>query len=174
LGISGLSSSGKTTLSRHLRALLEPCAFIVHQDDFFLADRLVPRRAGGLQDWDCAEAINWARLTAALDRVRTSGALPADLKSHQDTSPVDAAGAEQSRVADDTVLRLQRKLRAAAAAAAEGVAAASVAIVDGFLMLHEHSPIESTMDAKILLRVPRDTVRRSTPPPPPFFFRPRR
>jgi len=164
VGISGLSSTGKTTLSRLLRALLQPRAFIVHQDDFFHADGLVPQRAGGLQDWDCAEAIDWARLVAALDRVRASGALPADLESLQDASPVDAAGAERSRVAADTMLRLQRKL----SAAATGVA--SVAIVDGFLMLHEHSPVEPTMDAKILLRVPRDTVRWLSPPPPPASF----
>jgi nicotinamide/nicotinate riboside kinase len=38
LGISGASSSGKTTLSRLLRDIF-PNTFILHEDDFFKEDK---------------------------------------------------------------------------------------------------------------------------------------
>ena len=35
VGLSGCSSSGKTTLARILRDLFFPNAFILHEDDFY-------------------------------------------------------------------------------------------------------------------------------------------
>jgi nicotinamide/nicotinate riboside kinase len=142
VGISGLSSTGKTTLSRLLRSIF-PSSFILHQDDFYLPDAAIPVR-DGLQDWDCVEAIDWARMTSALQRIRESGALPEDLKSLTDASPVGSA--EDLLVSAEVV----RRMRAKVVEAGLG----RVAIVDGFLMLHEGSEVEAVMDAKILLRVP--------------------
>jgi nicotinamide/nicotinate riboside kinase len=143
VGISGLSSTGKTTISRLLRSIF-PSSFILHQDDFYLPDALIPERDGGLQDWDCVEAIDWARMSSALRRVRDSGALPEDLESLTDASPVG-----KDLVGDEVVQRMRKKVLEAGLDVK-----ARFAIVDGFLMLHEGSEVEGVMDAKILLRVP--------------------
>lgn len=51
VGISGISSSGKTTLARLLRDIL-PNAFVLHEDDFFKTGAEIPV-VDGVQDWDC-------------------------------------------------------------------------------------------------------------------------
>ncbi|KAA8893625.1 P-loop containing nucleoside triphosphate hydrolase protein [Sphaerosporella brunnea] len=152
VGISGLSSSGKTTLSRLLRGIF-PSAFILHQDDFYLADSLIPVTASGAQDWDCAESIDWAAMSRALAWIRASGSLPLDLKSLQDASPV---GNGEDLVGEEVVRRMREKVEMAAAA----VGGVSVAILDGFLMLHEGSPVEAAMDSKLLLRVPYQVAKQ--------------
>ncbi|KAI5855916.1 P-loop containing nucleoside triphosphate hydrolase protein [Tricharina praecox] len=152
VGLSGLSSTGKTTLSRLLRSLI-PSSFILHQDDFYHPDGAIPLHAGGLQDWDCAGSINWEYLCRVLDSVHEFGALPADLKSLQDDSPVGAEP-EQKLVSPETMRRLKKRLD-------DNIRAdVRVAILDGFLMLHRDSPVEERMDVKVLLRVPHETAKQ--------------
>jgi nicotinamide/nicotinate riboside kinase len=149
VGISGLSSTGKTTLSRLLRRIF-PSSFILHQDDFYWPDGDIPVRSDGLQDWDCIESINWAHMSSVLEHIRSHGALPDDLKSLQDDSPV---GATDDLVDPGFLERMKAKVKEPGLD--EDV---RVAILDGFLLLHKDSVIEDKMDAKILLRVPHETV----------------
>ncbi|KAK7746970.1 ribosylnicotinamide kinase [Cytospora paraplurivora] len=98
VGLSGCSSSGKTTLARLLRDIF-PNTFILHEDDFYrpeeesvfaemrwleipLAD--TPPRLpfkGGVRDWDCAESINIPDLEKALSYIRAEGAFPVSTTS---------------------------------------------------------------------------------------------
>ena len=149
IGISGLSSTGKTTLSRLLRTIFP--SFILHQDDFYHADSAIPVTADGLQDWDCAESVNWPHLSSALQRIRESGALPTDLTSLQDPSPV---GPNETELVSSRCLDRARA-RVRESGLGEDV---KIALVDGFLMLQEGSPVEEWMDVKLLLRVPYETV----------------
>lgn len=52
VGISGVSSSGKTTLARLLRDIF-PNTFILHEDDFYKTDAEIPinHAAGDVADW---------------------------------------------------------------------------------------------------------------------------
>lgn len=74
VGLSGCSSSGKTTLARLLRDLF-PNTFILHEDDFYRPEEELPMK-DGLLDWDCAEAINIADMERALSHIRSEGTFP--------------------------------------------------------------------------------------------------
>ncbi|CAK7230309.1 ribosylnicotinamide kinase [Sporothrix curviconia] len=75
VGISGCSSSGKTTLARLLRDIF-PNTFILHEDDFYKNDKDIPISVDGLADWDCAEALSLPDMEQALAYIRTHGVLP--------------------------------------------------------------------------------------------------
>jgi len=149
VGISGLSSSGKTTLSRLLRSTF-PSSFILHQDDFYWPDGDIPLR-DGLQDWDCIGSINWAHMSSVLDHIRENSALPSDLQSLTDASPVGAG----DLVGPQFIELMKSRVRESGLD--EDV---RIAIVDGFLMFHEGNPLEERMDAKLLLRVPYATAKQ--------------
>ncbi|KAH6850997.1 putative nicotinamide riboside protein [Chaetomium sp. MPI-CAGE-AT-0009] len=74
IGISGCSSSGKTTLARLLRDMF-PETFILHEDDFYKPESELPINQGHA-DWDCPEAISIPDLEAALAHVRATGTFP--------------------------------------------------------------------------------------------------
>lgn len=86
VGLSGCSSSGKTTLARLLRDLFcsaapstttssTPC-FVLHEDDFYRPEQDLPVRDNGLLDWDCPDAIDVAALERALEHIRAKGTFP--------------------------------------------------------------------------------------------------
>ncbi|KAJ2895534.1 ribosylnicotinamide kinase [Zalerion maritima] len=83
VGISGCSSSGKTTLARLLRDLF-PRAFIIHEDDFYRAESELPVR-NGLTDWDCVEAIDVPQMAEALKYIRARGEVPVSLQSRNES-----------------------------------------------------------------------------------------
>ncbi|KAK3345423.1 P-loop containing nucleoside triphosphate hydrolase protein [Neurospora tetraspora] len=74
IGISGCSSSGKTTLARLLRDIF-PNTFILHEDDFYKPESEIPMK-DGLANWDCPEALSIPDMTAALEHIRATGELP--------------------------------------------------------------------------------------------------
>ena len=103
VGISGASSSGKTTLARLLRDVF-PGTFILHEDDFYkpeaecvyflpcflssvspprcvsagiwlTVERRIPEKDGEL-DWDCPEALCVPDMIRALSHIRESGTFP--------------------------------------------------------------------------------------------------
>lgn len=58
IGVSGPSSSGKSTVALLLKKILPFCE-IIHQDDFFKPEKMIPfDEARGDRDWDCPEAID--------------------------------------------------------------------------------------------------------------------
>ncbi|KIV98139.1 hypothetical protein PV10_01819 [Exophiala mesophila] len=117
LGLSGPSSSGKTTLARLLRTIFQvnratatgPDAsrpkpslslFIIHQDDFYLTDTLVPVRrissqefgTRDLQDWDCVESLDLKLFEDTLRHVQAHGVVPAGSVSKEDENSVGESG----------------------------------------------------------------------------------
>ncbi|SPQ27678.1 0fb0de0f-c6c1-4190-8821-6d8a92a35627 [Thermothielavioides terrestris] len=98
IGISGCSSSGKTTLARLLRDIF-PETFILHEDDFYKPESELPHKDGFL-DWDCLEAISIPDLEAALRHIRETGSVPPTLFSIQDLNTVGPCPATPSQIAD--------------------------------------------------------------------------
>lgn len=168
VGISGLSSSGKTTLARLMRSALQEAsesALIVYQDDYFVPDAEVLVRDDGLQDWDRAEAIDWRRLRRVLEHIRATGALPSDSTSLQESCPVGEAEAVPAALLQRIGRRLADALggcqgRQEAKEAKEvkegqeGQNRRTIAILDGFLLLQRDCPIQDLLDVSILLRAP--------------------
>ncbi|KAG9921775.1 hypothetical protein KCV02_g11029, partial [Aureobasidium melanogenum] len=91
IGVSGVSSSGKTTLARLLRDII-PNTFILHEDDFYKTDQEIPVNKDGLQDWDCLESLDLDSLDKALDFIKTHGYLPSNLESKEDKNAVGESG----------------------------------------------------------------------------------
>ncbi|KAH8428305.1 ribosylnicotinamide kinase [Aspergillus melleus] len=139
IGLSGPSSSGKTTLTRLLQRIFNSSSsssssdvpgsnstsdsdhersplrtFIIHEDDFYHSDDRIPittlPSGQTIQDWDCAGAIDIPFLRASLAHVRATGSLPPRLLSKEDLNEVTDSG-----VPEEVVLRLrgdvQRRLQ---------------------------------------------------------------
>lgn len=144
LGLSGLSSSGKTTLSRLLRSVFGPSSFILHQDDFYQAEEKLPV-VDGLVDWDCVESIDFPAMLRALNHIHDHGELPGDLDSKEDQNTTG-----ENRVSPQEVEEVRRKVEGS------GVKV-KLAILDGFLLFHDDE-VMGKLDARIFLRAPYEKV----------------
>ncbi|KAI9874083.1 MAG: ribosylnicotinamide kinase [Pleopsidium flavum] len=150
IGISGCSSSGKTTLSRLLRDIF-PHTFILHEDDFYKPEEELPIKHD-LRDWDCVEALDIPALLRALDYIHTHGTLPPDLESKEDKNEIGDSGVSAS-----IIERLRQEV-AHWAAHGNGKGLISdtkpLALLDGFLLYGNNvQEVREKLDIKLLLRV---------------------
>ncbi|KAG8750280.1 ribosylnicotinamide kinase [Serendipita sp. 396] len=155
IGVGGATCSGKTTLAKHLRSVL-PGSVIIHQDDFAPPEELVPiHPIHNVQDWDDPEgAIDWPRMVTFLRRVKETGILPEDHKSHdglnkQDPMPIPQDVLDQWR---SRFQEMQDSVRNSS-----GVELVW-GLVDGFL-LYWHPGVIQALDTRIFLRVSYPTLK---------------
>jgi nicotinamide/nicotinate riboside kinase len=150
IGISGPSSSGKTTLSRLLRDIF-PSVFILHLDDFFKTDTEIPIK-DGLQDWDCVEALNLDDLRSALQYIKVNGKSPPNLVSMEDENSVGDHGVDEA-VIEECKLRVRELVE-------RNGWDTPIAIVDGFLLFPESmAEIRELFDVKMFLRTSYETAK---------------
>ncbi|KAL9116736.1 MAG: hypothetical protein Q9187_006737 [Circinaria calcarea] len=155
VGISGCSSSGKTTLARLLRSLF-PHTLILHQDDFYLPEAQLPLRSG-LRDWDCAASLDIAGLVDALRYIKAEGKLPEGLVSKEDQNEVGANG-----VSERVERRLQGEVEEWMRGEGQGKLSAErrLVILDGFLLFGESvRDVREEIDVKVLLRAKYDKAK---------------
>jgi nicotinamide/nicotinate riboside kinase len=150
VGLSGPSSSGKTTIARLLRDIL-PNAFILHEDDFYKTDAEIPiNKEHDLADWDCLESINLPALELALTYIKANGSIPSDLESKEDQNSVGQVNVDAALVE-----RLKQKV------STSGLEHVRVAIVDGFLLYSQDMvAIKDTFDLKLFLRTDYETAKK--------------
>ncbi|EAU80443.2 hypothetical protein CC1G_12108 [Coprinopsis cinerea okayama7 len=100
IGIGGATSSGKTTLAKHLRNCL-PGSFIVHQDDFVPpAEKLPVDPEFGFANWDDAPgAIEWDRMASFISDLKKSGELPSGHRSVDEFNETSPVNVEESVIA---------------------------------------------------------------------------
>ncbi|KIW90212.1 uncharacterized protein Z519_08856 [Cladophialophora bantiana CBS 173.52] len=113
VGLSGPSSSGKTTLARLLRDVFNLDAkgwkvnlFILHQDDFYKTDQEIPtvtvssKEFGTreLQDWDCIDSLDLSLFEHTLTHLRDHGNLPPESASKEDQNTVGHSGVSRAEV----------------------------------------------------------------------------
>jgi nicotinamide/nicotinate riboside kinase len=155
VGISGPSSSGKTTLSRLLRDIFPPSKlFILHLDDFYLTDAEIPVR-NGIQDWDCLESLNLVQLQQALEHIKQHGTSPDWLESKEDQNSVGEHG-----VAEGDLQRLREKVAVWFDGNQEWDGK-RICIVDGFLLFSEDlKDIRILFDIKLFLRTSYETAKK--------------
>ncbi|KAE8348473.1 hypothetical protein BDV28DRAFT_143391 [Aspergillus coremiiformis] len=180
IGISGPSSSGKTTLARLLQRIFSKAGedsletFIIHEDDFYFPDDQIPytTTASGkpVQDWDTIDAIDVNFLSSTLVYVRDHGHLPPRLKSIQDRNEKSSSGVD-----DGTILQLQQevgtRLRSLRRHTGEGTASPvprTIAFLEGFLLYsppesenkdHVLRPVHGNIDVHLFLPAPYERVK---------------
>lgn len=148
LGISGVSSSGKTTLARLLRDIF-PRAFVLHEDDFYKTDADIPVR-NGVQDWDCSESINLPWFRDTLRYILEHGEPPRDFVSKEDKNSVGNVDVDRPLVED-------LKWKASKWMFAD---APPIAIIDGFLLYSEEmKAVRDLFDVKLFLRADYATMK---------------
>jgi nicotinamide/nicotinate riboside kinase len=151
VGVSGVSSSGKTTLARLLRDIITN-TFILHEDDFYKTDQEIPINEDGVQDWDCLGSLDLDLLEKALDFIKTHGFLPPNLESKEDKNDVGESGVDRQRVAE---------LKEAAHKEPKANSNVPVFIIDGFLLFSEEmKQIRELFDVKLFLRANHKTVKQ--------------
>ena len=155
LGISGPSSSGKTTLSRLLRDIFPPKQLtIVHLDDFYLTDAEIPVK-NGVQDWDCLESLDLKGLRETLKFIRKEGRSPDWLVSKEDQNSVGEHG-----VSERVVGELKREIEALLSEHPDWKER-RICIVDGFLLFSgEMKEIRELFDVRLFLRTSYETAKK--------------
>ncbi len=155
LALSGPTSSGKTTIANALSTIF-PTSIIVHADDFYKTDAQIPLREG-LQDWDCAESLDFERLWAVLRDVKGGGDVPKDLV-HQGGVENGVHAPMEKGVSGEVV----ENLRIEVEAWPEMFQRRRVVIVDGFLLFGRsvRQMSSSIFDIRILLRTRYEDAKR--------------
>ncbi|KAI1189027.1 nicotinamide riboside kinase 1 [Nemania serpens] len=175
VGISGASSSGKTTLARLLRDVF-PHTFILHEDDFYRPETELPTK-DGLLDWDCAEALNFDDMARALEYIRAEGTFPPFVDSKEDQNTIG-----KCPVSPSAIQAAKSRVEAWLAPGQPGHHAlfpspscpssssssppTKLCILDGFLLYGPDPPLrritDELLDVKFLLTVSRAraTARR--------------
>ncbi|EKD12740.1 nicotinamide riboside kinase 1 [Drepanopeziza brunnea f. sp. 'multigermtubi' MB_m1] len=154
VGISGCSSSGKTTLSRLLRDIF-PNTFVLHEDDFYKPETELPTKHG-LLDWDCAEALSIPDIVKSLQHIHAEGTFPPDLDSKEDRNSVG-----ECPVSDATIAALKERVSAWAEPGGSGHgilsgsnSAVRLCVFDGFLLYSKAlGTVQPQIDIKLFLRV---------------------
>ncbi|KAG2143651.1 hypothetical protein DEU56DRAFT_791738 [Suillus clintonianus] len=78
VGVGGATCSGKTTLAKHMKDIL-PNSVIIHQDDFFLPEEMLPTHQGlNTKNWDGPSAVDWPQMRKFLRDVKCTGSIPLD------------------------------------------------------------------------------------------------
>lgn len=142
VGISGPSSSGKTTLARLLRDVW-PSTFVLHEDDFYWPDAQIPVK-NGVQDWDCLEAMDLQKLHDTLSFIKREGALPQDFESKEDQNSIGECDIQPLFV---------EALKTRAKEVMAGGYPDRIAVVDGFLLYaKEMQHVWELFDLRLFLR----------------------
>ncbi|KAI4258978.1 MAG: hypothetical protein LQ352_000974 [Teloschistes flavicans] len=161
VAISGLSSTGKSTVAGYLPSILQPpshAVTILHVDDFYKAQVDLPEREG-LLDWDCADSLDWSRLEDAVRRWQAGKEVKEGKTNPQQNftvgeeggSPNDAVGITQA-----FLKTLRGEVAQAAISSAPAKEPRRILLLDGFLLFTPSAPstFRSLLDLKILLRAP--------------------
>ncbi|KAI3323678.1 nicotinamide riboside kinase 1 [Xylariaceae sp. AK1471] len=153
VGISGASSSGKTTLARLLRDVF-PQTFILHEDDFYRPENELPSK-DGLLDWDCAEAINFDEMARALEHIRSEGTFPPFVDSKEDQNTIGKCTVPEF-VISAAKARVQAWQAGHTSTSFTG-SSIRLCILDGFLLFGPDPPLrritDELLDVKFFLTV---------------------
>ena len=156
LGISGPSSSGKTTLAHQLSNVFGPhVRLILHGDDFCKDISLLPVR-NGYVDADGPDGVDFESLVKVLDYVKVNeGKAPDNLKSWQKDAYPDQEAQSLSMISAATLNMLKHK-------ASEQLHDADnvyIVVIEGFLLYHTAN-IRERLDGKLFLTLHHAEAKR--------------
>jgi len=154
VGLSGASSSGKTTLARLLRDIF-PNTFVLHEDDFYKEEKDLPMK-DGVHDWDCAESLSIPDMVTTLNYIQREGTFPPGFDSKEDRNDIGPCPVTPSTIAalKDKVAQWTQPGQPGHGILNSSDHPLRMCILDGFLL---YSPsmrtIQPHMDIKFFLRV---------------------
>ena len=156
LGLSGCSSSGKTTLARLLR-LIFPYTIILHQDDFYLSEESLPFRTG-FRDWDCAASLDISSLVQCLRYMHKYGNTPPEFISKEDQNSVGPNTVDPKFI-EEAKLQVAAWLEDGEGQGRLGPEKQLV-ILDGFLLFGESvRQVRDVLDVKVFLRAKYESAK---------------
>ncbi|ODV85032.1 hypothetical protein CANARDRAFT_8162 [[Candida] arabinofermentans NRRL YB-2248] len=149
VGVSGASSSGKTTVSKVLHSLF-PNSVLIHQDDFYLPDEDIPFD-NTVQDlnWDCVEAINFEQLSKVLTNFKT---IPGFVYSKA-TKENDDFNKSLSKQTDASI---REKISEKLSSVSTNV---KFVFLDGFL-LYQNEQLAHLFDVKLFFKTDFQTLKQ--------------
>ncbi|KAL8883804.1 MAG: hypothetical protein Q9215_008006 [Flavoplaca cf. flavocitrina] len=152
IGISGSPSSGKTTLAQLLSLILpgKTASFIIHQDDFFVPDRLMIPPTNG-EPTSHRHTADLSAFKRFVEYSKNEGGPPPAFRSMQ---PVDQRERALSQISSGLLEDLQSILAGVPSLREDR----PIGIVEGDLLYHSET-IRSLLDIKILLRTSREESR---------------
>ncbi|KAL8642992.1 MAG: hypothetical protein Q9228_000391 [Teloschistes exilis] len=161
VAISGLSSTGKSTVASYLPSIFQPPNYtitILHVDDFYKAQVDLPKREG-LLDWDCAASLDWPRLEVAVKRWKAGEEVKEGQTNPQPKFTVGREGVRPDNPASITQALLETlrgEVTQAAVLSVPAIEPQRILLLDGFLLFTPSTPstFRSLLDLKILLRAP--------------------
>ncbi|KAL8937974.1 MAG: hypothetical protein Q9216_004140 [Gyalolechia sp. 2 TL-2023] len=162
VALSGLSSTGKSTVASHLLSIFLPPRYtllVLHVDDFYKPQSELPFR-NGLLDWDCAASLDWPRLEDAVRRWRDGEKVEEGQVNPQPEFD-GGVGAEDGKDEGGGITKA-RLVKLGDAVRRETKACHRILILDGFLLFTPSVPsaFRSLLDLKILLGAPYTQAKR--------------
>lgn len=147
VGLSGCSSTGKTTLAK-LAAEFIPSAVLIHEDDFYKHDADVPMNEKyNIRDWDSVEALDMELFKKELETIKQTGDVATELihnNNVDDISKFDLSETFKKQLSDQ-VKTIDDKI--------------NIVIVDGF-MLFNRQDISNEFDLRLFIRAPYKTLKK--------------
>lgn len=147
IGISGCSSSGKTTVAK-LIATLAQDTVLIHQDDFYKHDEDIPvNEKYQIQDWDCIESLDIPLFRKELTQIKETGSISTNLIHMDNVDDISKFNLDK-----ELIERLRTMFK-------EITDRVRLILVDGF-MLYNDDITRSKFDLKILIRAPYEQLKK--------------
>ena len=154
IGLSGPSSSGKTTLAYILQRIFPNITYILHGDDFCKEFDQIPSFNGYL-DCDGPDAVDFVQMAQVLDHMRShDGIPPGDFKSWQD----DVFPGQEQKALKNVPKILIDNLRSEVELSRIDTSMKLV-VLDGFLLFHDPE-IRRRLDLMLFFRLSHDVTKQ--------------
>ncbi|CDK24469.1 unnamed protein product [Kuraishia capsulata CBS 1993] len=150
VGISGASSSGKTTVARLVNSLL-PNSVLIHQDDFYYPDDKIPYdEARGESNWDSADAVDFPKLIHTLKEIKADP----ETVYHVDSLELD----DHKKFSLDENFVEAMKTFVSEQEKTNGLDNVRIVILDGFLLFN-NTEVLDLLDAKFFFTAKYQTLK---------------
>ncbi|KAL8920095.1 MAG: hypothetical protein Q9208_006448 [Pyrenodesmia sp. 3 TL-2023] len=161
IALSGLSSSGKSTIATHLPSIFPAPHYtltLLHVDDFYKPQPELPL-CDGLLDWDCPASLDWPRLEAAVRKWKDGEQVEEGKANPQPSSAVGEGGGITQALVEE--LRDEVEKMSDDIGRGQGITR-RILLLDGFLLFTPSVPRSFVflLDVKILLRAPYEEAKR--------------
>lgn len=147
IGLSGCSSSGKTTIAKLTSELIEQST-LIHEDDFYKHDDQVPKDPKyNISNWDSPEALDFPLFRKELKHIHSTGDIKTELIHNNNVDDLT-----KFKIDSEILSRLKLKYSKISPQF-------KIVIVDGFMLFNDDDT-RSQLDIKILIRAPYEQLKR--------------